>query len=335
MVVAAVIVLVIALAAVFFLLRDHVMVMGALIGILAIGLILIVGYLSSWLHLASVYAVASYKKQTGIKEAYQKTRGLILSYIWVSLLLMPLLIFGFIFFFIPGIIFSIWFSFVGYILVVEHKKGLNALLRSREYARGRFWAIFGRMLFMSLPSIILGLLPYVLFPDQQHIPPLYSLFSTIANILLVPFTMIYSYLIYEKVVAAKGEFTYTSATRQRAMYIVMIVLGWILPVLFFIFIAYASSRWANDNRNDSPSPKQPTRLRTIESENDMQRYSQLVRYNPAWKYIKKCINNIPKNFPSSFKKQNYPPHDSRIRQPELISPMKKNPTEKIILFVQT
>ena len=45
---------------------------------------------------------------------------------------------GFVFFIVPGVIFSIWLSFSVLILIVENEKGTNALVRSKEYVKGRW-----------------------------------------------------------------------------------------------------------------------------------------------------------------------------------------------------
>jgi len=46
---------------------------------------------------------------------------------------------GFLFLIIPGIIFLVWFIFAQFIIFAEDDRGMNAILKSKEYVRGK-WA---------------------------------------------------------------------------------------------------------------------------------------------------------------------------------------------------
>lgn len=55
---------------------------------------------------------------------------------------------------IPGIIFSVWFSFGLYVFVIENKKGAEALSASRQLVKGRFWPVLWRWI---APNVIYGI----------------------------------------------------------------------------------------------------------------------------------------------------------------------------------
>ncbi len=69
---------------------------------------------------------------------------------------------GFVLLIIPGIILSIGLMFANYILVAEDKRGMNALLVSRNYVKGYWWAVFGRCLLLG--GIFLGIVLVVYVP---------------------------------------------------------------------------------------------------------------------------------------------------------------------------
>ncbi|MCX6781878.1 MAG: hypothetical protein NTW66_02065 [Candidatus Magasanikbacteria bacterium] len=94
------------------------------------------------------------------KESFSSTSHLIWPVIYTSLLLFLIVVGGTILFIIPGIIFSIWFSFTFYTILFEEKRGANALKASKELVVGRWWAIFWRLFapgfFYALIFIILS-----------------------------------------------------------------------------------------------------------------------------------------------------------------------------------
>ncbi len=51
---------------------------------------------------------------------------------------------------VPGIILSLALIFSSFALVLENRRGLDALMQSRAYAKGYWWAIFGRYLLFGL-----------------------------------------------------------------------------------------------------------------------------------------------------------------------------------------
>ncbi len=79
-----------------------------------------------------------------------------LSIIWVGLISSLVTIAGWIVFFVPGIILSTRFSLIFPVLIIEDRRGFEALLRSRDLVYGRSLKVFANM-------FVLGLLPLVLY----------------------------------------------------------------------------------------------------------------------------------------------------------------------------
>ncbi len=154
--------------------------------------VIIVGITAVWSHLALIYAIAKSEEKPGIRESYGKVRGKIMSAAWISMLTGLIISAGYLFFIIPGIIFSIWFYFSFYVLVIEGLKGTKAMSRSKKLVSGKWWEVFVRMFLMMLViSVIVYLTSSI--SKAMHIPFIGSLFDFI----VAPFPIIYSLLIYE------------------------------------------------------------------------------------------------------------------------------------------
>lgn len=188
---------------------------------------------SAWVHLAMVFAAVHHQEQIGIREAYKKTWGLINSYWWIQFLTGLIIMSGFILFVLPGSIFMVWFSLVSYVLVAENIKGMNVLLKSREYVRGRFWEVLGRLVFLMALSFLPSAIELILFPGQHRPPAIYSVLSVVYGILLAPFSVLYGVLLYEKLKALRGEFAFQPTSKQKIPYIVIAIFAIVLPIIFF------------------------------------------------------------------------------------------------------
>lgn len=71
---------------------------------------------------------------------------------------------GMILLIIPGIIFTVWYSFAKFVFVDKKTGIMDSLRKSKELVKGRFWSVLGRILvigiFTILVSAILTVLPY-------------------------------------------------------------------------------------------------------------------------------------------------------------------------------
>lgn len=82
-------------------------------------------------------------------------------FLWSNILRGLILIVSFLLFIIPGIIISVWYTFAD-ILTARDNHAWPALKASRAMVRGRWWAVFGRVLLVFLmiflPTEIISLL---------------------------------------------------------------------------------------------------------------------------------------------------------------------------------
>jgi hypothetical protein len=96
---------------------------------------------------------------------------------------------------LPGFLFMVWFALAPFVVVLEKRSVFDSITQSREYARGKWSAIFGRL-------VVLGLLVCAI------ITPCAIAFAAIGvrelgmyllAWLLTPLTYIYLYLLYKEV----------------------------------------------------------------------------------------------------------------------------------------
>jgi|GEM_PF-699604 len=190
---------------------EAIIVAGSVIGTLA-GIIA-----GCWGFGAFFCAVAD--EGLGIKDALDKGGQKIWAFIWVFLLLGYIVPGGFLLFFIPGILFMVWFAFAVFILSNEDEKGMDALLKSKGYVKGYWFDVFGRLFVIWLASIGIGMIPFI---------------GMILSVMFVPFEMIFVYLIYEDLRSAKGDVSYPSTSWEKLKWIFIATLGYIIVPIIII-----------------------------------------------------------------------------------------------------
>lgn len=82
----------------------------------------------------------------------------ILPVVWVSLLTGLAVLGGFVLFIFPGIWLSVLFSFTMLVLLDENKRGTQALARSAELVKGRWWKTLWRLLVPAIIVTVMALL---------------------------------------------------------------------------------------------------------------------------------------------------------------------------------
>jgi hypothetical protein len=114
----------------------------ALIPVIVVGMVL----LAAWVELAQYLTLGDQSLQP-MSEARKRMWGMAGVILLVGLATLG----GFILLIIPGIILAVWFSQAAFIYALENIGGTDALRKSREYIRGRWWKVLG---FLALPSIV-------------------------------------------------------------------------------------------------------------------------------------------------------------------------------------
>lgn len=104
--------------------------------------------------LALVFAVSD--ENTGIIDAFRKARQRLAPYALMSLWRDFLIAVGSIIY-LPGLLFRAWYAFSPFVFVLEGERGMNALAKSREYAKTSpaiFWKVLVVELLRSFQGVV-------------------------------------------------------------------------------------------------------------------------------------------------------------------------------------
>jgi hypothetical protein len=157
---------------------------------------LIVAFIQMFAQLALIYAIQDPQKVIGIKDSYKRALAKFIPFVWTSLLVAIIVLGGFILLIIPGIIFTLWFSFYGFIFVEEDLKGTKAIFKSKEYVQGRMGDIFLRFIFIVFLLLVIPII--FSFVLGKLASPIISFFAS-------PLAMIYCFLVYKKTKELKSR----------------------------------------------------------------------------------------------------------------------------------
>lgn len=173
-------------------------------------------FVSTWTGAALFYAAVD--EELGVRPCL----GLALQRLWAWMWLFGLA--GFLvtgaglLFVLPGVLFSVWFFFSQYILAAEDVRGMEALLKSREYVRGYAWPVFLRLL-------VLWLLAFFLTFLLAFIP----LLGPLLSFLVFSFAILYQGVLYRDLREIKGDLRYACSPRAKGKWLGIAAIGWVFP----------------------------------------------------------------------------------------------------------
>ena len=111
---------------------------------------------------------------------------------------------GTLFFIIPGIIFTLWYIFAGYSVLLDGQKGLAAMRFSKALVVGRWWSVAVRVV---VPGALFGLLfkavfsalafPVILFFHGATAIIIINMLSAIGGALNIPLTLVAIIIVYQ------------------------------------------------------------------------------------------------------------------------------------------
>jgi hypothetical protein len=159
--------------------------------------------------------------------------------IWIAILNALALLGGFVLLVVPAILLAIWFTFTSYVLVLEDKRGMSALLASKEYVKGFWWAIVGRILLLALVWFAILLIIYA---------PLAAIFGGIFGgilyvllfLVFVPFSVCYTFEIFTNLRRLKPEVEGSVMKAGRDFLKVCFVIGALAAVALIALGAFGA-----------------------------------------------------------------------------------------------
>lgn len=147
------------------------------------------------------------------------------SFIWLFSILGFVVTGGFLLFLIPGMLFLVWFSFAQFILAEEDERGMNAMLKSREYVKGYGGEVFLRMFLIWIIAAVVGMVPFI---------------GPILSIVFFPFVLIYLYQIYADLKSMNSVRSFSASSGEKAKWIIVSLLGYVvLPVMIIGLVGAA------------------------------------------------------------------------------------------------
>ncbi|MFA6513990.1 MAG: hypothetical protein WCT50_01700 [Patescibacteria group bacterium] len=153
-----------------------------------------------------VYLLVKHNYIGEVKEIFQETKALFWPYFWLSILTIILIILWMLLLIIPGLIFSIFYSFAVYAFFFEGKRGMEAIRRSRALVKGYFWPVLGRLSLLGFIIWIFATVisaPLFAMPEESIGYAVWNAVVQIINFLIGPIALLFSYNIYSDLVKIK------------------------------------------------------------------------------------------------------------------------------------
>ncbi len=168
-------------------------------------IITVIGAILGVLVLVILQAAGLCQIQSIIDSSHKSIRGLLslgrklALPLFLTLLLLGLITgLGYLLLIIPGLIFSVWFTFVVVIMINENVWGLAALKSSRNLVKGRFWKVAGYsglcLILTFIYSLVVSLLASII-PGGKWIG---QLISSILNVPVQTISLLFIYNLYHE-----------------------------------------------------------------------------------------------------------------------------------------
>jgi len=136
-----------------------------------------------------------------------------------------ILIFGSLFVFVlPALIISLFLIFTTYAVVLDNKKGMEAIKMSVGVVSQNFGAIMGRIIILWLLSFAVQMLIGALPNEEPSVTMFYVLISVVSSLVIGWFGLAYVFKLYQYARAAYDESKPSSMTWMW----VVSVLGWVI-----------------------------------------------------------------------------------------------------------
>ncbi|MCK9497809.1 MAG: hypothetical protein M0Q27_03255 [Candidatus Colwellbacteria bacterium] len=172
-------------------------------GVFNIAVGIAVGIVSFILFLLAMYFVNgayvySMKEGASIKESFKFVWKNFRPFIWILALTVLVVVPGIVALVIPGLVISILVSFALFIFMDQGVKGADSLVKSREYVRGYFWPLVGKLTLLALVTIgvmivvaiIAGIFGAISESLEDIINSLFSIF------VITPISLCFSWRLY-------------------------------------------------------------------------------------------------------------------------------------------
>lgn len=230
---------------------------------------------------------AAMEKEAGIIEIYKKSWNKILRFWWVAVLSGLVMAGGLVLLIVPGIILAGWFSIVPYIVVAENVGGLEALVKAREYVRGLWWPVVGRLVVawgaLIVVTVVLERIFGILAGDNSTLQLIAALAQMVVSLLVGPLAVIYGYVVYRNVREVKGEIDVGAKIKERVVFTLLAIMP-LIAIVVIIVVSAILGAFNYFNNADIQAPKlnessllAPTPSTSTVSDNPLVKSREVVR----------------------------------------------------------
>ena len=166
-----------------------------------------------------------------IKEAFRSTLRNLFPYIWVGLLVYFIALPGFFLLIIPGVILAVHLSMSHLVLVDENIKGLNAVIKSMDYVKGKAFWVIGNFIVLTILALVTFVPIMLLFAGFGEF--FYGIAISLISVLISPIPWIFAFLMFRALKAAKGSYIPAPTRKRRIKFALLALIGFVaLPVIF-------------------------------------------------------------------------------------------------------
>jgi hypothetical protein len=165
--------------------------------------------LSLWTYIALTRALnAVFLNQSlSWKEGFKTSSRFIWPFILVSILKFLIILGGTVLLIIPGIIFSVWYKFALYPVILDGMKSMPSLQKSHILVTGRWWSVAFRLfiiglllLLMSVALVLLVLFISNYLPGPKFLQMMIiSLLTVLFNTVIVPWSVAAYLILYHNI----------------------------------------------------------------------------------------------------------------------------------------
>ncbi|MFA5753927.1 MAG: hypothetical protein WC905_01015 [Patescibacteria group bacterium] len=140
------------------------------------------------------------------RKIFKETKKWFWPYIGLTLLTTLFIILWTCLLIIPGIIFSVFYSFAVYAMFFEDKRGMAAIKRSVQLVKKYWWAVFGRVCLLCLIAwafMVIISAPLSAVAEDSLFFSIWNAIVQVINILVGPIALIFSFQMYRDLVKIK------------------------------------------------------------------------------------------------------------------------------------
>jgi hypothetical protein len=210
---------------------------GGIVAIIAYA-IAMVAYAYTWF--AGIIVVVR-PDVVSLQQAIAEVPRKFLPMLWVTILSSAVIMGGFIFVLIPGLIFAMWFSFTLYVYLSQNISGLQALRLSKEYVRGFFWRVaWSFFAFGVLAAIVCAIVIVLIMGLAVVTGPIGFIFSLLLDVLMVAAVILYTAYCFQVFLALQTRKGILTDAPKATAPIVIGLIGLVIIIILAVSDTFAS-----------------------------------------------------------------------------------------------